>query len=71
MVLNFSTLTNNENPSCCHLRPRTTPFPEGNSIRGVIYGVLLWAGMNAASPLGAWVRSVMSLDYGGKLLDLD
>ena len=36
------------NPSCCHLRPRTTPFPEGKSILGVIYGVLLWADMNAA-----------------------
>ena len=25
---------------------------------GVIYGVLLWVDMNAATPLGVWVRSV-------------
>ena len=50
------------NPSCCPLRPRTTPFPEEKSILGVIYGVLLWADMNAATPLGARGRSVMSLD---------
>ena len=49
------------NPSCCPLRPRTTPFPEEKSILGVIYGVLLWADMNAATPLGAWGRSVISL----------
>ena len=49
------------NPSCCPLRPRTTPFPEENAILGVIYGVLLWLDMNAATPLGAWGRSVMSL----------
>ena len=36
------------------LRPRTTPFPEEKSIPGVICGVLLWADMNAATPLGAW-----------------
>ena len=50
------------NFSCCPLRPRTTPFdlrmyrpfytsldhfPRGKSILGVIYGVLLWADMNA------------------------
>ena len=40
------------NPSCCSLRLRTTPFPEGKSILGVIYGVLLSADMNAATPLG-------------------
>ena len=42
------------NPSCCPLRPRTAPFPEKKSILGVIYGVLLWADINAATPLGAW-----------------
>ena len=36
---------------CCLLRPRTTPFPEENYKLGVIYGVLLWADMNAAAPL--------------------
>ena len=41
--------------------PRTTPFPEEKSILGVIYGVLLWANMSAATPLGARGRSVMSL----------
>ena len=30
-----------EHSDCCPLRPRTTPFPEGKSIQGVIYGVLL------------------------------
>ena len=49
------------NSSCCPLRPRTTPFPEEKSILGVIYGVLLWADMNAATPLGAWGRSVICL----------
>ena len=39
--------------SSCPLRPRTTPSPEEKIILGVIYGVLLWAGMNAAAPLGA------------------
>ena len=34
--------------------PRTIPFLEGKSITGVTYGVLLWADMNAATPLGAW-----------------
>ena len=43
------------------LRPRTTPFPEEKYILGVIYGVLLWADMNTATPLGAWGRSVFSL----------
>ena len=45
------------------LRPRTTPFLEEKSILGLIYGVLLWADMNAATPLGARGRSVMSLEY--------
>ena len=35
---------------------------------GVIYGVLLWADMNAATPLVARGRSVMSLDGAGKQL---
>ena len=34
--------------------PRTTPFPEEKTILGVIYGVLLWADMDAATPLGTW-----------------
>ena len=36
---------------------------------GVIYGVLLWADMTAATPLGAWGRSLISL--GGSYLDLN
>ena len=44
--------------------PPYYPFPRGKSILGVIYGVLLWADMNAATPLGAWGRSVM----GGALI---
>ena len=51
----------NVNSGCCPLRPRTTPSPEERSILGVIYGVLLWADMNAATPLGAWGRYVISL----------
>ena len=39
----------------------TTPFPSEKSILGVIYRVLLWADMNAATPLGARGRSVISL----------
>ena len=27
-------------PSCCTLRPRTTPFSEGKSILGIIHGVV-------------------------------
>ena len=42
-------------------RPLVTPIPEGNSILGVIYGVLLWADMNAATPLMARWRSVITL----------
>ena len=41
--------------------PPYYPFPRGKSILGVIYGVLLWADMNAATPLRAWGRSVISL----------
>ena len=50
------------NSSCCPLHPRTTPFPEEKSILGVICEVLLWADMNDATPLGAWGRSMMSLE---------
>ena len=55
--------TGNANPSCYPLRP-ILPLPhppEIKSILGVICGVLLWADMNAATPLGAWGRSVISL----------
>ena len=37
------------------------PFPRGKSILGVTYGFLLWADMNAATPLGAWGRSVIAV----------
>ena len=47
----------NANASCCTLRPRTTPSLEENSMLGVIYGVLLWADMNAATPGGGAQRS--------------
>ena len=30
------------------------------TILGVIYGVVLWADMNATTPLGAWLRSAIS-----------
>ena len=53
-----------ENSCCCPLHPHTTPFQEEKYILGVIYGGLLWADMNAATPLGAWGRSVMSLVAG-------
>ena len=46
------------------LRPPAAPYypvPRGKSILGVIYGVLLWADMNAATPLGPRGRSAMSL----------
>ena len=36
------------------LRAPVLPFTRGKSIPGVIYGVLLWADMNGATPLGAW-----------------
>ena len=46
--------------ACCYtLRPRTTPPPEENSILGVIYAVLLWADMNAATPPGSRGRSAL------------
>ena len=64
--------TSKVNSSCFPLRPlrpRTTPFLEERYIVGVIYGVLLLADMNAATPLGAWERSVISLDQGGKRLN--
>ena len=43
------------NASCCTPQPRTTPSLEENFTLGVIHGVLLWAGMNAATPPGAGV----------------
>ena len=39
------------NSSCCPARP-CYPIPRGKIILGVIYGLLLWADMNAATPLG-------------------
>ena len=43
--------------------PPYYPFPRGKSILGVIYGFLLWADMNAATPLGGvWGRPVISLN---------
>ena len=61
----------NANSSCAPCAPRTTALPEGKPILGVIYGVLQWADMNAATPLcnvpctliSHWGRvgSVMSL----------
>ena len=57
-----STERTKANPRCYPLRPRTTPSPEEKSIPGVIYGVFLWVDMNAATPLGAWGRSVISLE---------
>ena len=50
------------NPSCIPPCPRTTPSTEEKSIRGVIYGVLLWADMNAATLLWARVRSFIPLE---------
>ena len=55
-------MTGKATSSCTPLPPHTTSFPEEKSTLEVIYGVLLWADMSAATPLGAWVRSVMSLD---------
>ena len=52
------------NVSCCILRPRTTPFPEEISIPWVIYGGLLWADMNAATPPGSRGRSVLCAGSG-------
>ena len=54
------------NPSCYPLRPlrpRATPFPEEISILGVIYGVLMWADMNAATPL--WGVGTLCVSLGG------
>ena len=48
--------------------PPYYPFPEETSILGVIYGVLLWADMNAATPLGAWGRSVISVVRAAAML---
>ena len=44
-------------PAAAPLRPRATPFLEGKSILGVIYGVLLWADTITATPLGAALHS--------------
>ena len=57
------------NPSCCPLRPAPPyyPFPRGKFILGVIYGVLLWGNMKAATPLGAWGRSVFSLEWSKRV----
>ena len=41
--------------------PPYHPFPRGKYHTRVIYGVLLWADMNTATPLGARGRSVISL----------
>ena len=43
------------------LLPPAPPYYAERSLPGVIYGVLLWADMNTATPLGAWGRSVISL----------
>ena len=51
-----------QNQAAAPCAPVLPYFPEEKSILGVIYGVLLWADMNAATPLGAWGRSVMSLE---------
>ena len=58
----ITTIAGKANSRCGPLRPHTTPFPEENPILGVIYGVLLVADTNAATPLGAWGCSVMSLE---------
>ena len=57
-----------EESSCCPPRPRATPFPEGKIkiILGVIYGVLMWADMNVATPPGARGRSVIADGGTGK-----
>ena len=47
-------------PIIPHYTPQY-PFPEEKTTLGVMYGVLLWADMNTATPLGVWWRSVMSL----------
>ena len=43
--------------------PAGAPFPEKNSILGVIYEVLLWADMNAATLLGARGCSVIAVGH--------
>ena len=42
------------------LPPAPPLSQEKKSIIGVIQGVLLWADINTATPLGVWGRSVMS-----------
>ena len=64
-VSSSSASTHHHRQGKSHLLPPAPPYypiPRGKSILGVIYGVLLWADMNAATPLGAWGRSVISLD---------
>ena len=48
------------NSSCCPPRP-ILPLSQRKIHTRVIYIVLLWADMNAATPLGAWGCSVISL----------
>ena len=48
--------------------PPYYPFPRGKSILGVLYGVLLWAAMNAETPLGARGRSVIDVESGNTLM---
>ena len=62
-LLRFCLRMPREIPAASPPRPHATPFPEEKSMPGVIYGVLLWAGMNAATPLGARGRSVISLAF--------
>ena len=50
-----------QTPAAAPCAPVLPHLLEENSILGVIYGVVLWADMNAATPLGARGRSVMSL----------
>ena len=56
--------TDEVNVSCCTPRPRATPFPEGSSILGIIYQVLLWADMNTATPPGSRVALPFAHRYG-------
>ena len=54
--------------SCCPPPPHTTPFPEENAILGVMYGVLLWADMNASTPPG---NAGKGLSGKAQLIDVD
>ena len=44
--------------------PAAAPLPEEKFIPGVIYSVLLWADMNAATPVGAWGCSIIAVVRG-------